>query len=173
VLGVVGVKSVACVQKKLFLLSSSRQRFHNEYLLKNVDNLKCSTIKAMQFTSAAEHKIRRKKWRYSMKNSRGQEKWDKIVKIQEFDNLPNSPVQPWGRNMQSNICKNLPQQPANVQQPTTSEFVKGSPSKNDHEFVDHRTGDTTAAKQSTMTNLSCWVCTSSILYLNFKHGWIR
>ena len=33
--------------------------------------------------------------------------------------------------MQSNICKNLPQQPANVQQPTTSEFVKGSPSMND------------------------------------------
>ena len=31
---------------------------YNEYLLKNVDNLKCSTIiKAMQFTLAVEHKI--------------------------------------------------------------------------------------------------------------------
>ena len=64
-------------------------------------------------------------------NIRGQEKRDKIGKIKEFDNLPNSSVQPWGRNIQSNICKNLPQQPANVQQPTTSEFVKGSPSMND------------------------------------------
>ena len=33
--------------------------------------------------------------------------------------------------MQSNVCKSLPQQPANVQQPTTSESAKVSPSMND------------------------------------------